>query len=249
MQPAINKEEIIGKIDALLKCGDDFALQIIGEFEVTFVQPMADRLSNLTMREIIKRKNPYLYMASGISTCEEMTRRAFNEQMATIEGNYFGYFFEGIAKLMSGGIKPAGGGQIDLEIRKGNEAYVYAIKSGPGAFNSSSERAAIQDLESAERRLRQDRITTHKKIGFAYGRKRTSLKSGVEKLASKRFWEELSGDSMFYIKLLDISAALAPLYQSDLEDPYQRLLNEAYELFCDGDVIRWDKVIGLVSGR
>ena len=76
---------------------------------------------------------------------------------------------------------------------------MYTIKSGPGGYNSSIEAKARLDLGHAEQRLRQDRVTTHKKMAYAYGRRKTNFKDGIEKLASKDFWHELSGDEEFYL--------------------------------------------------
>ena len=248
MATAIEKNAIATCIDTIVGIGEELSLQIVDEFEITFTQPIIEKLSKLKMRDIIRRKNPYLYRASGISTCEELVNRAFTEYTSTLGENYFGSFFESIARVVSGGIKPASGGEIDLDVRKGDRAYLYTIKSGPGGYNSSAEAKARLDFAHAEQRLRQDRITTHKKMGYAYGRRKTSFKDGVEKLASKDFWAELSDDKDFYIKFLDVCAELNPLFEADVNSPYQVLLNEAHELLCEDDVIRWDKVMRLVSG-
>ena len=248
MVEAVDKQAIATRIDGIISIGMERSIKVVEEFEVTFTKPITEKVSKLRMRDIVKRKNPYLYRASGVSTCEEFVNRAFTEDTSTIGENYFGSFFESVARIVSGGIKPAGGGEIDLEVRRDNAAYLYTIKSGPGGYNSSTEAKARTDLGHAERRLRQDRVTTHKKMAYAYGRRTTSFKDGIEKLASKDFWYELSADEQFYRKLLEICAELTPLFEADVNAPYQRLLNEAHELFCEGDSIRWDKVIRIVSG-
>ena len=248
MAAPVDKDAIANRIDGIIGIGPARSRQIINEFEATFTGPVTQKLSKLKMRDIISRKNPYLYRASGISSCDDLVNRAFTEYTSTIGENYFGSFFESVARIMSGGVKPAGGGEIDLDVRRSTEAFLYAIKSGPGGYNASIEAKARLDLGYAESRLRQDRVVTHKKMAYAYGRRTTSFKDGVEKLASKDFWAELSGDKNFYIKFLDVCAELTLLFKADLNAPYQRLLNEAHELFCEGDTIRWDKVIRLVSG-
>ena len=248
MAEAVDKQAIATRIDGIISLGMERSFKVVEEFEATFTKPITEKLSKLKMRDIVKRKNPYLYRASGVSTCEEFVSRAFTEYTSTIGENYFGSFFESVARIVSGGVKPASGGEIDLDVRRGNDAYLYTIKSGPGGYNSSIEAKARLDLGHAEQRLRQDRVTTHKKMAYAYGRQKTSFKDGIEKLASKDFWYELSDDGEFYIKLLDVCAELMPLFKADANAPYQLLLNEAHELFCEGDSIRWDKVIRMVSG-
>ena len=222
--------------------------QLIEEFEITFARPFAQKMNSLKMKEIIKNKNPYLYRSSGIRTCEDLVHRILQDYVsASVEGN-FGKFFEGVARVVSGGIKPVGGGEVDLDVREGNVARLYAIKSGAKGFNSSSYDKAKRDLNSAERRLRQDRVRTEKKVAFAYGRKQSSFTDGIERLSSKQFWAEVSGVPDFYEKLLDICDVLAPLYTADMQAPYDGLLREAHQLFCDGSEIDWDKILKLVSG-
>jgi hypothetical protein len=222
--------------------------RLLAEFESVFAQPFAARLQDLRLQDVIRGKNPYLYRASGIKTCEDLIRRVLQDYVsASVEGD-FGKFFEAVARVVSGGTKPVGGGEVDLDVRKGEVAYLYAVKSGAKGFNSSSYDKAKRDLNSAERRLRQDRVRTEKKLAFAYGRRSTSFSEGIERLSSKSFWAEVSGDDDFYSKLLDACAILAPLYTADMEAPYEGLLSEAHELFCDGDEIDWGRILTLVSG-
>lgn len=222
--------------------------RLVSEFEITFAQPFAQKLLSLKMKGIIANKNPYLYRASGIRTCEDLVRRVLQDYVsASVEG-YFGKFFEGVARVVSGGVKPVGGGEVDLDVRVGDVARLYAIKSGAKGFNSSSYDKAKRDLNSAERRLRQDRVRVEKKIAFAYGRRRPAFKEGIEHLSSRQFWAEVSGDDGFYDKLLAVCEALAPLYTADMQAPFAGLLHEARQLFCVGDDLDWDKILKLVSG-
>lgn len=224
------------------------AERLVQEFETVFARPFDERLLSLRMKDVIKNKNPYLYRASGIRTCEDLVRRVLQDYVsASVEG-YFGKFFEAVARVVSGGVKPVGGGEVDLDVRIGEVAHLYVIKSGAKGFNSSSYDKAKRDLNSAERRLRQDRVRTEKKIAFAYGRKRTTFEEGIERLSSQQFWAEVSGDADFYDKLLNACELLSPLYTADMQAPYERLLREAHELFCAGDEIDWDRILKLVSG-
>lgn len=248
MAQAVDRAQIVERIASITGLTHEQSERLVTEFEVTFAKPFAQRLQSLTMKEIIQRKNPYLYRASGIRTCEELVKRAFDDYVsASVEGD-FGPFFEGVARILSGGVKPAVGGEVDLDVRSGDVATLYAIKSGAYGFNSSSFDKAKRDLNSAESRLRQDRLRTEKKIAFAYGRKKTTFAEGIERLASKDFWARLSGDDSFYAKLLDACEYLAPLYQADMDAPRDQLLREARSLFCRGHDIDWAKVLKLISG-
>lgn len=245
----VDRTEISRQVARITGLDEARAKRLVDEFELTFARPFALKLLGLKMRAIIRNKNPYLYRASGLRTCEDLVRRAFQDYVsASVEG-YFGPFFESVARVVSGGVKPVGGGEVDLDVRVGDTARLYAIKSGSKGFNSSSYDKARRDLESAERRLWQDRVRVVKKIAFAYGKRgKTELKGGIEHLSSKDFWAELSGDERFYAKLLEVCAFLAPLYTADMEAPFANLLREAHDLFCSDNAIDWDKVLALVSG-
>lgn len=244
----IDREQVVHEVARIADLSEEQAERLVEQFEVTFARPFATRLLALRMSEIITGKNPYLYRASGVRTCEDLVRRILQDYVsASVEGD-FGKFFEAVARVVSGGVKPVGGGEVDLDVRVGDVARLYAVKSGAKGFNSSSFDKATRDLNSAERRLRQDRVRTEKKVAFSYGRKKTTFAEGIERLSSRDFWAEVSGDDEFYRKLLDVCEVLAPLYTADMQAPYEGLLHEAHELFCVGNEIDWSRLLRLVSG-
>ncbi len=248
MAEGVDRERIIEQVAKLAGLDRDRAARLVRAFEDTFARPFAAKLKSLRLRDILRNKNPYLYRASGIESCEDLVRRALQDYVSASAEGYFGPFFEAVARIMSRGVKPAGGGEVDLDIRDGDVAHLYVIKSGAKGFNSSSYRTAKNDLDSAERRLRQDRVRVIKKIAFAYGRRKGAFKEGVEHLASKDFWAEVTGDRDFYKKLLDVCAALAPLYTADMQAPFEDLLREAEASFCEDGKVAWNKILKLVSG-
>ena len=247
-QPIVDTATIASHIETILRVGSDRSGMIVDEFQRVFVDSVTSKLDKLTMKELARRKNPYLYRATGVSTCKEYVDRAFQEYTATMRGNYFGNFFESVARILSGGTKPVGTGEIDLEVQREGELFLYAIKSGASGHNASSGTSARNDLDAVGNQRTIAGFIVHKRIAYAYGRRRTHEKDGIEKMTSKAFWAEMSGDDDFYVKFLEVAALLSPLFQADMDAPYERLLAEAHELFCEDEVIQWDKVIRLVSG-
>lgn len=243
----IDKNAIAAQIAIIIGVGLERSRAIVDAFEYFFVDKVVEKMAGIQMKELVERKNPYLYRATGVATCEEYIQRAFREYVAGMRWTYFGHFCESVAQIMSGGIKPEGKGEIDLEVWRGGEAFMYAIKSGASGLNASSQKKAIDDLDFAANRFAEEGIVAHKKIGFGYGRRVKYEKDDVELMASKDFWAEMSGDEDFYVKFLDVAEALSPLFQVNMDVP-DRLLTEARELFCEGETIRWDKVIRMVSG-
>ncbi len=247
MAKIVNNEELAHTVGACFDRGSDIGVKVIEAFQATIATPLAKKMHTLKMKEIIRNKNPYLYRASGVNTCSDLVERAFHDFISSSRENYSGPFFEAIAQIFSGGIKPVNGGEVDLDVRRGDTAYLYAMKSGAKGFNSSSYDKAKRDLLTAERRLRQDRIKTEKRIAFAYGKRRETDKDGIIQLTSKEFWAEISGDPEFYRKLLDACGLMSHLYTVDIQAPYSALLDEAHALFCDGDSVDWNRVLKLVS--
>ena len=178
----VDPEGIAEQVEEVTGIGIERSRMIVGAFKEVFVAGVFKQLASLTMRELVTRKNPCLYLGTGASTCEEYVQQALQEYVDGVHGDCFGHFLESVAEILSEG----------KEVVEGDD--------------------------------------------------------GVRKMASKDFWAEMSGDADFYVKLLDVSAALSPMFQADMESPYERLLAEAHELFCEGDAIRWGKVIRLVSG-
>ena len=73
-------------------------------------------------------------------------------------------------------------------------------------------------------------------------------------LAGKEFWEELTGDSEFYIKLIRYMDKLPEKYVEDFDISYQkaanRLVKEFTQEFClDDGGIDWEKLVKVNSGE
>ncbi len=223
----------------------ELSKQIVQAFRDAYVEPLLANLRSRGVVQLIARKNPYLYRASGLGTCEELVQRAFLDYLSSSTETLFGNFLERVALLMSGGYKSATKG-VDIEKRIGNRAELYVVKSGPAAFNAGSRRDAERALNEAAKRLLPAGIEVHRFIAFAYGRKRTTYERGVTILSSSEFWNRISGIRDFHIRLLEICGYLAPLYGADLDAARQRLLEEAKKAYCaPSGEIRWDTVVRL----
>jgi len=244
----VDRAELILGVSRALGTDPARSRDIVNAFETFFVARLLAKLSSVSLKEFIKTKNPYLYRASGISKCNDLVDRAFRDYISASVETYFGPVFEAVARLMSGGTKPAGGGEIDLDIRYNGHADLFVMKSGPKGFNKSSRKRAHDELAAAAGKLAHDGTSVRKFIAYAYGRKRTTRQGDVIHLASRDFWERITGDNAFYSRMLDACGAMAPLYAADLDAPRVRLLQEAHSLLCDGDQIDWSRVLEIISG-
>ena len=183
------------------------AQAFVDTFLDDFVEPFKKRLSELTFRNLIGRKNPYLYRASGISSIEELNDRALGDFVSSSTETFFGTAVEHFITSLPGNIKSSAPG-VDVERRSEQEVELFAIKSGPGGYNSSSFKTQRQQLAETKTRLEQQRrLIVNAYVGFAYGRKRDGKPGpGYTVLSSKNLWAKLSGDGQFYEKVLEAYA-------------------------------------------
>jgi hypothetical protein len=131
---------------------------------------------------------------------EELLRAYMSSSDETIFGDAF---FEPIAKLCSGGtVSPSEG--VDIAIESAAVYKAIAVKSGPNIFNSSQAKRQNQEFISLRSRL----LKLHKQfdalLGHGYGRKYSDpTNNRIYRIRSgQAFWEELTGDPDFYIKLI-----------------------------------------------
>ena len=100
-----------------------------------------DKLKKLDFKEILKRKNPYLFKAKNILTAQDLVKNLLDAYLQSQEETLFGDFLEGLAifvcqKVFSG-VKSRALEGIDLEFLKNEKYYIVEIKSGPNWGNSS----------------------------------------------------------------------------------------------------------------
>lgn len=214
-----------------------------------FVLPFQRKLHELTFRKLISRKNPYLYRASGISTVDELVDRALRDFVSSSTETFFGKTLERFVISLPGNIKSSAPG-VDVERRLGSIVELFAVKSGPAGYNSSSFKTQREQLASTKTRLEHQRdITVRAYVGIAYGRKRTGKPGpGYTVLSSPDFWEKISGESVFYRKLLDAYACVSDLYRGDLDSVYSRLQEEAKSEFSFEGDLNWQKILEAASG-
>lgn len=225
------------------------AKAFIEVFMSDFIVPFRKRLKELTFRKLISRKNPYLYRASGIATVDELVERALGDFVSSSTETFFGTAIEHFITSLPGNIKSSAAG-VDVERRTGNVIELFAVKSGPGGYNSSSFTTQREHLARTKTILEQQSNTTVRAyVGFAYGRKQTGKPGpGYTVISSRELWERLSGESGFYKKLLDAYACVSKLYEGDLADVRSRLLQEAHSDFSIEGGINWSKVLETSSG-
>lgn len=116
------------KLEALIKkCLNDF-------YEKRF-----ETLQKLKLRQVLKRKNPYLFKALGTELASEIVKKVLEAYISSSDETIFGnIYFEQIAlNLPNITVSDAKG--VDLILSMDKVIRAYALKSGPYPFNSSAK--------------------------------------------------------------------------------------------------------------
>lgn len=224
----------------------------------TFHEKRIQSLDGLKLKQVLKRKNPYLFKAKYVLTADEIIRSIVDAHISSNEETIFGDWLEGLAIFINekvyGGRK-SGIPNIDLEFDDKGIRNIITIKSGPNWGNSSQIKKMIADFKTAKKTLR----TSNSKLnivavnGCCYGRENNPDKGDYYKYCGQRFWEFISGDANLYTELIEPLGHKAKERNDDFIKSYSQMINkfikEFTTNFCDKKgAIEWTKIVELNSG-
>jgi len=219
----------------------------------TFHQKRISGLTDLQLKRVLGKKNPYLFKAKYVLTAQDIIKSITDAFISSQEETIFGDWLEGLAifinsKVYSG--RKSGIPGIDLEFDKDSIRYIVTIKSGPNWGNSSQMGKLIADFKTAKKTLR----TSNSKInvvavnGCCYGRDNQSDKGEYFKYCGQKFWEFISGDKELYTKIIEPLGHMAKERNDDFIKSYSQMINKftkefANEFCKDNGDIDWDKLV------
>lgn len=212
-------------------------------------------LSKVDLEDILKRKDPYLYRAKGMNNATDLVDSILSAYVSSSEETIFGnVFFEPLAVEASGGQKAVTEG-VDITVDKDNTIYSIAVKSGTSVFNADSRKRQEQNFQAAARRAQQARKVYMPVVGYGYGKKRinTARRKFYWELAGQDFWAWLTGDSDFYIKIIQYMGTKPDEYAQQFDEAYSmaenRLVRQFTTNYCNEDgSINWNKLVQFNSG-
>ncbi len=237
-----NEAEII---EAIAKALDSFYTSLI------------NKIDSLNIRAVMKRKNPYLFRAKAMNGAAQIIDAILAAFVSSSEETIFGnVFFEPIATAAAQGQKALAEG-VDIMVQRDDTIYAIAVKSGTSVFNADSRKKQEQNFMAASKLAQQAKKRFVPIVGYGYGKKKSSgrgLPKFYQELAGKEFWEELTGDSEFYINLIRYMDKLPEKYVEAFDISYQkaanRLVREFTQEFCmDDGSIDWEKLVKFNSGE
>ena len=220
---------------------EEEVIQAVSNSLTEFYASLTKTLDNIDIDKIIKRNNPYLYRAKGISSAGQIVDGILAAYVSSSEETVFGNtFFEPIAVVVSGGQKAVTEG-VDITVDKDNTIYSIAVKSGTSVFNADSRKRQEQNFQSAQKRAQQAHKAFLPVVGYGYGKKK--VRAGNEKfykeLAGKDFWEWLTGDPEFYTKIIKFMGSRPDEYAKQFEEAYSkaenRMVREFTMKYCKDD--------------
>jgi hypothetical protein len=205
---------------------------------------------------MLRKKNPYLFRAMGLLDAHDIVTHLLQAHVSSSDEGIFGdAFFEPIAKAVSGGVVAPSEG-VDVAVETDDKYKAISVKSGPNIFNASQAKRMNQEFLSLRSRL----LKLHKQfdalLGHGYGRKSLEVTASraYRIRAGQAFWEEVTGDPDFYLKLIrlmkEYPAQHRAVYQEERAKAVNRFTGEFLTDFAASDgSIDWEKLVRFNSGK
>jgi len=215
-------------------------------------------LQRLKLRNVLKRKNPYLFKAKNILSAGELVKTLTDAFLSSQEETLFGDFLEELAVFIAGKVRNAWKSSaegIDLEFDLKKTRYIIAIKSGPNWGNSSQVRKMKEDFKRAKKILRKTNSSLNITAvnGCCYGRDRRPDKGDYFKYCGEVFWEFISENPELYVQLIEPLGHKAKEKNEEFLKDYWKLLNkftvEFVQDFCTDGQINWETLVRFNSSK
>lgn len=226
-----------------------------------FHEKKTAKIKKLSLNDVIKRKNPYLFRAKGSNSAHDFIKSVLDATVSSGEETTFGNFLERIAifvceKVYQG--RKSGIVGLDLEFENSNKKYLVSIKSGPNWGNSGQIKHMIKNFNAAKKTLATSGGIVDMQVecieACCYGVDDNPNKGTHFKLCGQRFWELISGGSeSLYREIIEPLGHQAKERNDEIELLCSEKLNlftaSFVENFCDSGIINWDRLIQFNSGK
>lgn len=231
-----------------------------------FYRKRIEKLKNIKMKDVIKRKNPYLFKAKNIQTAGDLVKDILDAFLSSQEETIFGDLLEKLAINVNKSIFNGEKAEeikfrsIDLIFKRDNKVFIVGIKSGPNWGNADQVNTMRKNLKEAKGILREagEKSEIVGVNGCIYGKDNVSLKKHKSdseldylKLCGQKFWELITGDNDFYKKLIQPLDREVKKQDDLFKETYVAKINEMtkdlIELFYTKNNLDWDKIVEYVS--
>ena len=238
-------------------------LQYVEDNISIFHEKRIEKLDSLKLKEVIKKKNPYLFKAKNILKAQDLIQAIVDAFLSSSEEGIFGDWLDGLAIFVFVFVyrgRKSGIPGIDVEFDNDNTRYIVSIKSGPNWGNDSQVKKMVDYFNSARQTLHTSgsKIPVTAVNGCCYGRttKRNEYKKKGDyyKFCGQAFWEFISGDSKLYKSIIEPLGHKAKEKNDIFLKSYAQKINlftkEFATEFCkETGEIDWDKLVEFNSKR
>ena len=232
--------------------------QFVSDNIVVFHTKRLRLIEAVTLNDIVRRKNPYLFRAKNITVAADLVRELLDATLSSSEELLFGGFLEDlavfVAQMTSGGRKSAATG-LDLEFESGGTHYLVSIKSGSNWGNSSQQKKLEQDFQKAVTVLKQSGIVKNIQpvLGICYGKTRTSYLRNYLKVTGQSFWYLVSRNESLYADIVEPLGYEAQANNDNFLEAkavvVNRLTQQLLDKFSADGAIDWAKLVEYNSGN
>jgi hypothetical protein len=197
-----------------------------------------------------------LLKAKGLSTPRELVKTMLDAFLSSQEESLLGKFLEGLAVFAAEKSQGAKGKSsttgLDIEMDKDGVRYFVAVKSGPSWANSDQLKKMKDNFRVAARVYRQnnDALPVRCVNGCCYGKQseKSEDKGDYLKLCGQRFWQFISDDPEFYVKIVVPVGHKAKERNAEFLAQYELVVDAFTDLFrkhfCDAENrIMWDALV------
>ncbi len=175
---------------------------------VKFHKKRLEKLEQLKLNNVLKKKNPYLFKAKNINTAQDYVKNILDAFLSSQEEGIFGLFLEELAIFICSkvykGVRSSYEG-MDLEFDKDKVKYIVSIKSGPNWGNSDQIKRMRQNFKKIKESfaIHKPSLTVVAVNGCCYGQDNVPDKGDYLKLCGQRFWSFISGNEQLYTEIIE----------------------------------------------
>lgn len=219
---------------------------------VEFHEKKLNRLQSIKLKEVLKKKNPYLFRAKNLLVANDLISEILDAFLYASEEKMFGDLLENLAIFVAAkvydGKKSAATG-IDLDFNKKSVRYLVSVKSGPNWGNSSQQEKQRQNFSKAVTVLKQANkdIQVQTVLGICYGKSKDSYLHGHLRTMGQSFWYFISGNRDLYTDIVEPLGHKAKQHNEKFTKEKAKILNQftmEFTLdFCDNGSTNWKKFV------
>lgn len=240
-------------MDTTITRVEEYVREHISEFHESRI----NKLTELKLNDILKKKNPYLFKAKYLEKPTKLVENLVEAAMSSSEETIFGDWLEQLAIFIAseifGGRKSAVEG-VDLEMDKDGIHYLISIKSGPNWSNAGSMKKQIDNFKKAKHVFRTsgNKTLCEAIIGCCYG-KRYSTDETKTTICGQKFWQFISDSDTLYTDIIEPLGTDAKIKNEAYTKEYNKLLarlqRDFLNTYCtpSGEIL-WDKITEFNAG-